>query len=196
MCHPRCAFKLHGEVNSDKFNNDTAFCVRCVFCGLRFYESVRSQQQIVRPNRFWGKSEVCHPRCAFKLYGYVNSDKFNNDTAFCGTCVFCGPRVFESVRSQQQIIRPNRFWGNSEVCHSRCAFKLYGEVNSVKFNNDIAFCVRCVFCGLRFYESVRSQQQIVRPNRFWGNSEVCHPRCAFKPYGEVYSVKKTTIKYG
>ena len=27
------------------------------------------------------------------------------------------------------------------------------------------------------------------------NSEVCHPRCAFKLYGEVNSVKKHNYKY-
>jgi len=31
---------------------------------------------------------------------------------------------------------------------------------------------------------------------FFRNSEVCHPRCVFKLYGEVSSVKNTTIKYG
>jgi len=36
----------------------------------------------------------------------------------------------------------------------------------------------------------------IREFRFDICSEVCHPRWAFKPYGEVNSVKNITIKYG
>ena len=39
-----------------------------------------------------------------------------------------------TIRLLQEFKSRNRVY-NSEVCHPRCAFKLYGEVNSVKKHN-------------------------------------------------------------
>ena len=39
-----------------------------------------------------------------------------------------------------------------------------------------------------------SESTVVIQPRLYEYSEVCHPRCAFKPYGEVNSVKKHNYK--
>jgi len=43
-----------------------------------------------------------------------------------------GPRKFFGLPFWAHVPKVRQPWYNSEVCHPRCAFKLYGEVNSVK----------------------------------------------------------------
>jgi len=53
-------------------------------------------------------------------------------------------------------------------------------------------------CFRRFPQTLQTNYRIIlhsRPQPLPDDSEVCHPRCAFKLYGELSSVKNTTIMY-